>query len=164
MDKGISKKEKRQEVMECVFCRIVKRGEKAVKLWEDNDFILILDKYPNTYGQALLITKKHFNTGIEDLPDEILRKLPFAMRKSVEILKKGLNVKKVGIVIEGTGVFHFHVKFYPMIGWNGERIIVDNPRIWFEKYPGYLCTIIGEEKGFEELERIRNKILENINS
>ncbi len=148
--------------MDCVFCKIVRGEEEAVKLWEDEGFLLILDKYPNTYGQSLLITKEHFGTGIEDLPDDILRKLPFAIRESVKILKKGLGVKKVGVVIEGTGVFHFHVKLYPMIGWEGEKMIVNNPKIWFDKYPGYLCTIFGEEKSIEELEEIKKRILERL--
>ncbi|BBL45547.1 histidine triad (HIT) protein [Nanobdella aerobiophila] len=145
----------------CIFCKISRKEIESAIIWENDRWILILDKFPIIKGQSLLIPKEHVLTGIEDLSENYLSELPFIIKESIKILKKGLNVKKVAVVVEGTGVFHFHVKLYPLIGWNGEKLLIDNPKIWFDKYEGYLTTRVGFEKSIEELRKIAEEIKNN---
>ena len=46
----------------CIFCKIVKGEIPCVKIWEDKDFLAILDVFPNTKGMTLVLTKKHFDS------------------------------------------------------------------------------------------------------
>jgi histidine triad (HIT) family protein len=44
----------------CVFCEIVKGSIPSHVLFQDEDFIAILDKYPIALGHTLVMPKKHF--------------------------------------------------------------------------------------------------------
>ncbi len=55
--------------MECIFCDIVQRKAASYIIYEDEDFIGILDKFPISIGHSLVIPKKH----IERVHDLSLR-------------------------------------------------------------------------------------------
>ena len=44
----------------CVFCEIVKGLTSSHVLYQDEDYIAILDKYPIAFGHTLVMPKKHF--------------------------------------------------------------------------------------------------------
>ena len=44
----------------CVFCKILNGEIPSAKLYEDEDFAIILDIGPATFGHALLIPKNHY--------------------------------------------------------------------------------------------------------
>jgi histidine triad (HIT) family protein len=44
----------------CVFCDIVQRAAPSHVIYEDEEFIAILDKYPISTGHTLVLPKKHF--------------------------------------------------------------------------------------------------------
>lgn len=46
--------------MNCVFCEIIRRAAPSHVIYEDDDFIAILDKYPISIGHTLVLPKKHF--------------------------------------------------------------------------------------------------------
>ena len=46
--------------MNCVFCDIVQRAVPSNVIYEDEEFIAILDKYPISIGHTLVMPKKHF--------------------------------------------------------------------------------------------------------
>ena len=46
--------------MKCVFCDIVQRAVPSNVIYEDEEFIAILDKYPISIGHTLVMPKKHF--------------------------------------------------------------------------------------------------------
>lgn len=144
---------------DCIFCKIEKGEIPSVKIWEDENHIAILDKFPNTKGQAMVIPKKHFDSDATDMPDEDYTNLMIATKKVVKLLEKKLNVKRVAFVMEGLGVNHVHIKLYPIHGldekfeesWSKEKV-------YFKKYEGYITTQIGPEKSIEELNKIAEKI------
>jgi len=145
---------------DCLFCKIVKGDIPSVKIWEDEDFIAILDVFPNTKGATLVISKEHYNSYVVDLPDDIYTKLFLAAKKTSKILEDGLGVKRVGIVMEGTGINHAHLKLSPMHGLT--RKFGDtwtNEPEYFEKYPGYLISKSGEQWDMEKLKEVANEIL-----
>ena len=43
----------------CIFCKIVDGEIQSAKIFEDEEFIAILDTMPNTYGMTLILPKKH---------------------------------------------------------------------------------------------------------
>jgi diadenosine tetraphosphate (Ap4A) HIT family hydrolase len=62
----------------------------------------------------------------------------------------------VGLVIEGEGVPHLHVKLIPMYGSGAHP----NHSEFYETYPGYLTTINGPRMSDEQLVEIQKKIQE----
>ena len=50
----------------CVFCDIVQRAAPSHVIYEDEEFIAILDKYPISIGHTLVLPKKHFGR-VQDL-------------------------------------------------------------------------------------------------
>lgn len=148
-----------KKTSECIFCKIINYKEDAVKIWEDKDFIAILDVFPNTEGMTLVIPKKHYDSDIFSLDDSKYCKLLIASKKVAKILEKGLGVKRVAMVAEGMGVNHLHIKLYPLYGLKDKfEEMWSKDKVYFEKYKGYLSTQIGPKKDKEELNKIANKI------
>ena len=57
---------------DCVFCKIVSGEIEAKKIYEDDDFIVIPDKFPTAPIHLLVIPKRHYsklNTLQEDMGD-----------------------------------------------------------------------------------------------
>jgi len=149
-----------KEKTDCIFCKIAKGEILSEKIWEDEKHLAILDINPNTEGMTLVLTKVHYDSDITDMPGKEYSDLMLAAKKVAKILEKGLNVKRVAIVMGGLGVNHAHVKLYPIHGldekfkeiWAGEKI-------YFNKYEGYISTQLGPKKSSEELKKVAEKIL-----
>jgi len=147
---------------ECIFCKIVKGEIPCEKIWENDEFLAILDVFPNTKGMTLLLSKKHLDSDIFSLSKEDYNSTLESVRKVVKILEKGLKVKRVAIVVEGMGINHLHVKLYPLYGLKGKfEEMWAKQEIYFEKYEGYITTQLGPKKDAEELKRIAEKIKKN---
>ncbi len=158
---GKVKRRKPEVSSHCIFCKIVNGEIPAVKIWEDEKYLAILDKFPNTEGQTLVIPKKHFDSDATDMPNEDYKELMIAVKKVAKLLEKKLNVKRVAIVMEGLGVNHVHLKLYPIYGLNEKfEESWGKEKIYFEKYEGYITTQLGHEKSIEELNKIAEKIKE----
>jgi len=147
-------------VENCIFCKIVEGKEKSFKLYEDKKYIAILDRFPNIMGQTLVITKDHINSYAFDLSEKELCELMKVTKKVAKMLEKGLKVKRVHMVIEGTAINHLHVKLYPAIGMKGKnkKLIADD-RIYFDEYKGYITTLLGPKADEKDLKEVQNKIL-----
>jgi len=44
----------------CVFCDIVKGSTASHVIYQDDEYVAILDKYPIAFGHTLVMPKKHF--------------------------------------------------------------------------------------------------------
>jgi histidine triad (HIT) family protein len=145
----------------CVFCKIIKGEIKAVKLWEDDKFVAILDAYPNTSGMTLVLTREHYGSDVFDLPAAFYSEFLLAGKKVAKMLEIGLDVKRVALVAEGTGVNHAHLKLYPLRGLTEKfQEIWMKEQVFFEKYNGYLSTQLGPPADPKELERQADTIKE----
>jgi len=72
----------------CIFCKIVNGEIGAVKIWEDNKFLAILDINPNTKGMTILLAKAHYDSYAFDMPDEVYAEFMIAAKKVAGILEK----------------------------------------------------------------------------
>lgn len=148
---------------ECIFCKIIRGEVPSYKVYEDESFLAILDVFPNTEGMTLVMPKKHFDSDVFEMPEEDYLQLMEVCKKVAKILEKGLNVKRVAMVMEGMGVNHMHVKLYPLHGLGQKFIEMEHPdKVYFEKYQGYITTQLGPKKNAEELERVAEKIKNSI--
>lgn len=151
--------------MDDIFCKIVRGEIPAVKIWEDEEFLAFLDLNPNVEGMTLVIPKAHFDSDVNEMPDEVLCKFFLAGKKVAKLLEKGLGVQRVSIVVEGMGVNHAHIKLYPLHGLEEKfKEFYAKEKLYFDKYPGYLTTQLGPERSSEELEEVAKKIIGEQNS
>lgn len=145
--------------MDCIFCKIIKGDIPSVKVWEDENFLAILDINPNTEGMTLVLAKKHFDSDAFLMPDKDFHEFLSASKKVAEMLKKGLSVSRVAMVMEGMGVNHAHIKLYPLHGIGDEfKEIWSKDMVFFKEYPGYISTQLGPSASLEDLKKIAEKL------
>lgn len=110
--------------IECVFCKIVAGIEKAVKIYEDNVCIAIMDIAPVNKGHLLVIPRKHYSTVLEMPFDEAAHVFGIACLVA-KAAKKALGAEGINI-LQNNGraawqhVFHVHVHVIPR--WLGDLL------------------------------------------
>ena len=147
---------------DCIFCKIVKGEIDSVKIWEDDEFLAILDVMPNTRGMTLVLTKKHYDSYAFDMPEDIYLKLISVSKKVAKMLEKGLDVTRIAMVMEGMGIDHAHIKLYPLHGVKEKfKEMWAKEKIFFDKYEGYISTQTGEKVDIKELKKLAEEIKQN---
>lgn len=144
---------------DCIFCKIARGEIDSAKVWEDDNFLAILDIMPNTKGMTLVLTKKHYDSYAFDMPEKEYLALMSASKKVAEILENGLGVTRVAMVMEGMGVNHVHVKLYPLHGVKEKfKEMWASEKVFFDKYAGYISTQTGEKADISTLEKLAESI------
>lgn len=97
---------------ESIFTKIIKREAPAEIIWENENFIIFMDAFPQVDGQVLVVPKKQVDHFF-DLDDETYSELFRTVKWFAPILKKAFKTSRVILIIEGFEVPHVHVKLYP---------------------------------------------------
>lgn len=151
---------------ECIFCKIIGGEIKTPGIfWEDDEFIAFLSTWPNTEGFTIVAPKKHYGSDVLAMSNEVLQRFVLAAKKVSDILIQHFeDVGRVGLIMEGTGIDHAHIKLFPMHGTGhmkrGEwkQYSSDNDK-FFETYEGYISSNDGpggdEQKIRELAEKLR---------
>ncbi len=146
----------------CIFCKIVKGEAPCHKIWEDNKHLAFLSIFPNTEAFSVVITKKHYQSYIFDLPEDVMTDLIIAAKTVGKLLDSKLDdVGRTGMIFEGFGVDHIHAKLFPTHGtanmteW---KQVASNVDKYFEKYEGYISSHNGKRADDETLAKIAKKI------
>jgi len=147
---------------DCIFCKIVKGQAPCHKIWEDDEHMAFLSIFPNTEAFTIVIPKQHHSSYTFDLPDKVLSKLVLAAKKVGKLLDKKLkDVGRTGLIFEGFGVDHAHVKLFPMHGtaemdeWKEIKSNVDK---YFDKYEGYISSHDYKRADEDKLAELAKKI------
>lgn len=144
---------------DCIFCKIIRGEIPSTKVWENENFLAILDINPNTKGMTLILPKEHHGSYIFDMPDEKACEFYQAAKQVGRRLEKAFNVSRVALVMEGMGVDHVHIKLYPLHGVTEKFVEMwAKDKVWFDKYDGYISTQLGPPATKEELEKIAEQI------
>ncbi len=103
--------------MSCIFCAIVNKNREAAYVYEDDNFIAIMDKYPITIGHTLVMPKTHYQT-ILDMPINevaILHALVVNIAKAVikGIDAGGFSIGQNNGEVANQLVPHVHVHIVP---------------------------------------------------
>ena len=102
---------------DCIFCKLANGVFPTNKIYEDDDFSVILDAAPANAGHALILPKNHF-ANLFEIDDETAAKVIPVAKKVAAALKAELNCDGVNVVqnngtAAGQTVFHFHVHVIP---------------------------------------------------
>ena len=144
---------------DCIFCKIVRGEIDSAKIWENEEFMAILDSNPNVKGMTLVIPKKHYDSDVFTMPNKEYEQFMLATKEVARFLRQGLEVKRVAMVMEGIGVNHAHLKLYPLFGFDEKFVETVSPqKIFFDNYPGYLLTQHGPPKDIAELKELAQNI------
>lgn len=151
----------------CIFCNIIAENNPDKIFWEDEHHIAFLSIDPNTLGYSLVVPKKHYGSDILKMPDDALQNFILAAKKVAGVLENYYeDVGRVGLIMEGTGIDHAHIKLVPMHGteylkqggWKQQSSGVEH---WFDTYPGWLSSAGGPMANMEELEALTKKLRES---
>ncbi len=152
----------------CIFCEIASGNISTASFWENENFIAFLSIDPNTEGFSCVIPKEHFGSDVLKMPDESLQKFILAAKEVSKILEDFYpDVGRVGLIMEGTGIDHAHIKLVPMHGTEhmkrGEwKQIFSNKEYWFPKYEGWICSAGGPLADRDKLEELAHQLKEFI--
>jgi len=149
----------------CLFCEIIKGNISTPGIfWENKEFIAFLSIFPNTQGYTVIATKKHYESDVLELPDKVLKNSIMATKEVSQILKNYFeDVGRVGVIIEGTGVNHAHIKLIPM---HGTKHFKDNiwksystdEEMFLAEYKGFLSSIEGPRANNKEIEKLAEEL------
>lgn len=101
----------------CIFCKIVAGDIPSSVLYEDEDFKVIMDISPASYGHAIIVTKRHF-ANLFELEDDVAKKVLIVAKKLAIVLKdelgcEGINFLQNNGEAAGQSVFHIHFHLIP---------------------------------------------------
>jgi histidine triad (HIT) family protein len=94
----------------CVFCKIVKGDLDCIKVYEDENFIAFLDKYPHSTGHCQIIPKQHYRW-VWDVPD--IGAYMQAARIVANAQRKAFGTEMIVAQIIGDEVMHAHIWLVP---------------------------------------------------
>ncbi len=130
----------------CIFCKIANGKIPSTTLYEDDNFRVIFDIAPASFGHAIILPKNHA-ANIYELSDEDASKIFVVAKKVATALKQvlqcdGINILQNNGEIAGQTVFHLHVHIIPR--YKGDTVTIS----W---KPG--------EADLDELKKIIEKIM-----
>jgi histidine triad (HIT) family protein len=101
----------------CIFCKIINKSIPNAIIYEDEKFLVFLDRYPINYGHALLIPKDHFDT-ILDMPlnlvGEMYSLVPQIAKSIINTIDgNGFNVSQNNGRSANQIIPHVHVHIVP---------------------------------------------------
>jgi histidine triad (HIT) family protein len=101
----------------CIFCKIIAGEIPSAKLYEDEQFMIMLDIGPASFGHVLLLPKDHY-ANVFEMPEEVLCKAVCLAKEWGEKLVKalgadGLNLVQNNGLAAGQTVFHYHMHLIP---------------------------------------------------
>ena len=115
---------------DCLFCAIIDGEIPSYKLYEDEYFYVMLDRFPKCLGHTLILPKRH-TAHIFDLKTEesqrlfpLAQKIAGAMRVSLDFT--GLNLIQNNGAAAGQEVNHFHLHLIPR--YEGDAMAVQYKR------------------------------------
>ena len=111
---------------DCIFCKIIAGEIPSATIYENDEFKVILDRFPSGEGHALILPKNHVPNVFEIDPAQAGRAYALAA-KLARAMKEVLGFTDMNILqnngpIAGQTVFHFHIHLIPRYENDGQTI------------------------------------------
>jgi len=102
---------------DCLFCEIIEENSKGVIVYQDDLFLVLMDKYPINPGHILVMPKDHYNN-LFDMDSKFVGKLfqlVWFVADAVRIACKadGINIGQNNGKAANQMVNHVHVHIIP---------------------------------------------------
>jgi histidine triad (HIT) family protein len=99
--------------MSSIFSKIINRDIPGFFVYEDEQCVVIMDKFPAVEGQCLVILKREVDY-IFDLEQHEYEHLFSTVKRVAHALDVTFETERTCVVVEGFEVPHVHIKLYPM--------------------------------------------------
>ena len=112
--------------MSCVFCAIAAREAPAIRIYEDDDYLAILDIRPFTRGHTLVLPKQH-TVDLTDTPAETLAEMLTIGQRIARAARDTELADATNIGInDGAAAFQsvFHIHLHVRPRRNGDKLSV----------------------------------------
>lgn len=132
----------------CIFCKIIKGEIPSATIYENDEFKVILDRFPSNEGHVLIMPKNHC-ANIFEADSEMAGRLFTLATKVAKIMKNTLGFENMNIVqnngpVAGQTVNHLHVHLIPR--YEGDSVSVTWKQL---------------ELTDEQIEAVREKLAKN---
>ena len=115
------------DIMDCLFCKIIKGDIPSYKIYEDDYVYAFLDINPDSNGHTLVIPKKHI-LDVDTMDNETIVKLFEVVKKIKKLLEEKLNCDGITL-IQNNGdvqeVKHFHIHLKPYYNKKQKKIDIE---------------------------------------
>lgn len=125
--------------MDCIFCKIVTGEIPSYKVYEDTLFLGLLDIFPLSKGNVILIPKKHYRW-VNDVPE--FGEYWEAARKIARSVETNLGATSISYLTLGEEVPHAHIRIIPRYSVEDIYLTLRKPQTFTK----------------EEMEEIRKRI------
>lgn len=101
----------------CIFCKIIGGEIPSATIYEDDEFKVILDRFPSNIGHVLILPKKHY-ADIFEIDEEVAGRLFKLAVRVAKHMKEVLGLEAMNLVqnngtMAGQTVHHFHLHLIP---------------------------------------------------
>ncbi|KAL8516564.1 hypothetical protein ACS0TY_015001 [Phlomoides rotata] len=123
-------KELRNGENDCVFCKIIRGQASALKLYEDDECLCILDMFPLCHGHSLIIPKSHYPS-LDATPPSIIGSMCSKVPLISNAVMKATGCDSFNVLVNngaaaGQVIFHTHIHIIPRNAhdclWTSESI------------------------------------------
>ena len=129
-----------------LFAKIVRGELEQWRVWESPTHVAFLTPWANTPGYTVLVPRAHLSSDIFNLSDTDYNDLSEAIFDCAALLKRALDVDRVGLIFEGMEVNYAHAKLIPI---PRERVQQD---IQIEQYIGSYAGFVSSKQCSEAAE------------
>lgn len=110
----------------CIFCKITSDEIPSSKVYEDKEFLAVLDISPANKGHILVIPKDHYDEILE-MPTYLFQELmktvqDVAYKAIVNLKAQGFNVLINNKKVAGQEISHVHVHIIPRYSNDGVNL------------------------------------------
>jgi histidine triad (HIT) family protein len=112
--------------MSCVFCAIVAGEAPAIRIYEDDDYLAILDIRPFTRGHTLVLPKRH-SVDLTDTPPETMAGMATLGQRIARAARATELADATNVAInDGRAAFQtvFHIHLHVLPRRDGDKLSV----------------------------------------
>ena len=112
-----------QELVDCIFCRIVQKESRASEVYSDETVLAFMDIQPTNAGHIPVIPRRHYSN-LAELDEAGAQMFKVAMRVAKGLKRSGLKCEGVNLhladgEVVGQDVFHVHLHVIPRFKGDG---------------------------------------------
>lgn len=140
----------------CIFCKIIKKESEAVIVYESEDLLVFLDRWPVREGHCQIISRCHIAC-FDELPEDLAAKMIHCAQRLARQMKKVYQVDRVAFAFSGNDVAHVHAHLFPIYergDLTSKRYIENADEIKFNDAHLQVDSI--------ELEQVKSRLLKNL--
>ena len=100
---------------DCLFCSLVRGDLPSHRVYEDENFIVMLTIHPVNPGHVMVVTKEHIES-FYDVEDTLYTQLMLLVKRMALVVKQVMRPLQVVMETSGIGNRHVHVHVIPVHG------------------------------------------------